>query len=373
MKIKKILSAILTLGIIATCGFVGCDEGKETVQAPLPSADNYAVEQYDGQIIQSGGTYAFSSKMAFMSDTSVISSEMDFEPITASLRAIVSPSDANQAVDWAVEFVNPSSAWASGKTVTDYVSVSTESDGSTECTLTCKAAFGEQIKIVCRSQEDPSISAESTIDFLQSVTDVSLTFGDNLPINFGGQTDVTVEVNPNGVGLGGQANVNLILSDTYTIANEFSYSVNLYDPGDYFGDFTGSNYDSTYCKQYTDGYFVLSIGGIDYDCSVVDLFYRNGLTLDYTHFSGSNVIKYVDDDTVLDFNNLITSLSDNCTIKNGNLYTVNLAISSKKNGLMYEYKSLLNVTAFTNNARVKSIKIPYSEVNFSNREVKCNY
>ena len=33
MKAKKILSAVLTLGVIATCGFVGCGEGEQTAQA----------------------------------------------------------------------------------------------------------------------------------------------------------------------------------------------------------------------------------------------------------------------------------------------------------------------------------------------------
>lgn len=35
----------------------------------------------------------------------------------------------NTAMDWSVEFVNPSSDWATGKTVTEYVTITPTSDG----------------------------------------------------------------------------------------------------------------------------------------------------------------------------------------------------------------------------------------------------
>lgn len=64
------------------------------------------------------------------------------------LTATVLPEKAsNKAVDWAVSFVNPSSAWATGKTVTDYVTVTPTADGALTANVECLQAFGEQIKV----------------------------------------------------------------------------------------------------------------------------------------------------------------------------------------------------------------------------------
>lgn len=62
----------------------------------------------------------------------------------AYLNANITPATASiQEVDWSVEFVNPSSTWASGKTATDYVSITPTEDGSTSAEVKCLQAFGE--------------------------------------------------------------------------------------------------------------------------------------------------------------------------------------------------------------------------------------
>ena len=64
------------------------------------------------------------------------------------ITATVTPStSSNTKVDWSIEWQNPESEFASGKTVTDYVSVTTVNDGNTTATATCKQAFGDE-KIV---------------------------------------------------------------------------------------------------------------------------------------------------------------------------------------------------------------------------------
>ena len=64
------------------------------------------------------------------------------------LTATITPSYAvNKTVDWSVAFVNPSSSWANGKTVTDYVTVTPTSDGALTATVSCLQAFGEQIML----------------------------------------------------------------------------------------------------------------------------------------------------------------------------------------------------------------------------------
>ena len=82
--------------------------------------------------------------------------------------ATITPDDAaNKAVDWNVAFVNASSAWASGKTATDYITAEPTTDGALTATVTCKAAFGEQIKITVTSRDNPEASASCMVDYKQ--------------------------------------------------------------------------------------------------------------------------------------------------------------------------------------------------------------
>ena len=91
------------------------------------------------------------------------------------LTATITPSDAyNKAVDWSVEWVNPSSSWASGKTVTDYVTVTPTSDGALTANVENIKAFGEQIKVVCTSRDNPEASAECLVDYAKRITGVTV-------------------------------------------------------------------------------------------------------------------------------------------------------------------------------------------------------
>lgn len=96
------------------------------------------------------------------------------------IEATFTPADTtNQKVDWTVSFVNPSSAWATGKTASDYVTVTATSDGSTTANVACNEAFGEQIKITVTSREDSSVTNSVTVDFAKRVVsaEIKLTKG----------------------------------------------------------------------------------------------------------------------------------------------------------------------------------------------------
>lgn len=91
------------------------------------------------------------------------------------LTATVSPSDAyNKTVDWSVEWVNPLSTWASGKPVAGFVTVTPTSDGALTANVECKAAFGEQIRVVCTSRDNPNASAECIVDYAKRITGVTV-------------------------------------------------------------------------------------------------------------------------------------------------------------------------------------------------------
>ena len=102
-----------------------------------------------------------------VSPKSVASSAEDSK--TKVLTATVEPAEAPQEVDWAIAFVNPASEWATGKTVTDYVTITPESDGAKTATVKCLQAFGEQIEVTVSARSDASKNATCTVDYLSSV------------------------------------------------------------------------------------------------------------------------------------------------------------------------------------------------------------
>ena len=96
------------------------------------------------------------------------------------IEATFTPADTtNKAVDWTVSFVNPSSEWATGKTASDYVTVTATSDGATTANVACNEAFGEQIRITVTSREDSSVTNSVTVDFAKRVVaaEIKLTKG----------------------------------------------------------------------------------------------------------------------------------------------------------------------------------------------------
>ena len=92
------------------------------------------------------------------------------------LTATVLPEKAsNKAVDWAVSFVNPSSTWATGKTVTDYVTVTPTADGALTANVECLQAFGEQIKVTVTSRNNAEATATCLVDYAERVAGYTLT------------------------------------------------------------------------------------------------------------------------------------------------------------------------------------------------------
>ncbi|MDE6491893.1 MAG: hypothetical protein K2L37_01935, partial [Lactobacillus sp.] len=82
------------------------------------------------------------------------------------LKATVTPADADdKTVDWSVTFSNSASAWANGKTVTDYVTITPTTDGALTATAECKAAFGEQIIITVTARANKEAKATCTVDY----------------------------------------------------------------------------------------------------------------------------------------------------------------------------------------------------------------
>lgn len=95
----------------------------------------------------------------------------------------------NKEVDWSIEWVNPNSAWASGKTVSNYVTVTPISNGALTATVECKQAFAEQINIIVTSRSASKVNAICKVDYLRKLTSTSfssvcsLSAASNLALN----------------------------------------------------------------------------------------------------------------------------------------------------------------------------------------------
>ena len=107
---------------------------------------------------------------------------------------------------------------SNGKTVTEYVTVTPQSDGSLTATIECKKAFGEQIIVKCTSREVADIYATATADYAKKITsfDIKLMKGEEEAEGlFWTQSgeDYTLKVTP-------------AYSD-YTIDEDFSFNYSL--------------------------------------------------------------------------------------------------------------------------------------------------
>ena len=100
------------------------------------------------------------------------------------LTATITPENAtNKAVDWTIAFVNAESEWATGKTVTDYVTVTPTADGALTANVECLQAFGEQVRVTVTSRDNTSVKANATVDYTEKLSAVKATFGSTVLSN----------------------------------------------------------------------------------------------------------------------------------------------------------------------------------------------
>lgn len=156
----KILSLFLTLILIAgvITGVVFWQKGNiqfipvgQEQQEKPPEEKN---DENGGAVIEEGKAHGMKLMSARIAPEDYAANGISPLAETAyTLTATIKPENAtDKAVDWSVEFVNPESDWANDKTVTDYVTVTPTADGALTATVECKAAFGEQIKVIVISR-----------------------------------------------------------------------------------------------------------------------------------------------------------------------------------------------------------------------------
>ena len=176
--VLAVLLAIVIAGAAALVGFLSdglknWDKFKDEEQA------EQADETADGVVISDGVSHGIKLMAARAQLDEPQGADPSDTASTYVLTATITPENAdNKAVDWTVAFVNPASEWATGKTVTDYVTVTPESDGALKATVKCLKAFGEQIKVTVTSRDNAEASASCLIDYKQKLAGGTLKIND---------------------------------------------------------------------------------------------------------------------------------------------------------------------------------------------------
>lgn len=266
--------------------------------------------------------------------------ETDYESETLTITATVSPDNSadNTGLDWSMAFKNPSSAWATGKTLSDYMTLTPSGEdaaGSKTVSVKCLKPFGEQVVITATSQDNPAVSASCTADFAQRIESTTLKFGD-LNVNLGGDTNVKWELNPNGTGVGGVTNVTMEKSDVYTLAEEFTYTVKA---------------ESSYTE---DNQFTLNGEGVS--VTAPGDITESGLTFNYALFETTQMMIF---DRIEDFvfdkatvSELIPYFSN---ITNGHVLNIRLTVTGVHS--VTEYTSKIMVVGYTNSSVISDIQV----------------
>ena len=273
--------------------------------------------------------------------------EPDYESETLTITATVSPDNSadNTGLDWSMAFKNPASEWATGKTLSDYMTLTPSGEdaaGSKTVSVKCLKPFGEQIVITATSQDNPEVTASCTADFAQRIESATLKFGD-LNVNLGGDTNVKWELNPNGAGVGGATNVTMEKSDVYTLAEEFTYTVTA---------------ESSFTEE---SYFKLNGTGVTY--TAPGDITESGLTFNYSLFDTMHMFIL---DRFNDFyfyqataSELIPYFSN---IENGHVLNIRLTVTGAHSEA--EYTSKIMVVGYTNSSVISDVTFDNSGLVF---------
>ncbi|MBO5328631.1 MAG: hypothetical protein J6B04_05620 [Clostridia bacterium] len=95
---------------------------------------------------------------------------------TYELTASVEPAGAKATYVWSIAWKDEASEFATGKTVTDYATLTPTADGAATAILQGLSDFGEQILVTVSTQENESISATCTVDYAKRIVDYKVTY-----------------------------------------------------------------------------------------------------------------------------------------------------------------------------------------------------
>ena len=337
---KRIIAGILAALTACTCAvtIVACSKDEQ----PKEQANVGVLQTAFGGGMQLGDSQGNGIKLMSATLLSTEYEDYGVSPLAETaytLTATITPSDAgNHGVDWSISWRDPASTWASGKKVTDYVTVTPMSD-SKMATVSCLQPFGTQIMIMAKSQDNPNVLAICTADYAQKVTAASLNIG-NINVNFGGSTEIKYEVCPTVNGAGGTINANVTTSSVYTIAEVFTKTVTFKQPSDTEQWFNMKDLYPT---------------GIGFADVSVTNWHGKEYYFDYAHDMKNWLIMQRAGDIAFDTLTTAEIIDYMSNITCPNLCTVTLTLTGTHN--TYTYSSQLVCTGYTNNTPVNALEL----------------
>lgn len=182
-KSKKILWTIVSFLLVAllACSVLLVQYINKPAQVPEASAP--AVDQ-DGNELESGKVHDMPKGLAFRSATSLANGEYD----AVTVKATVKPENATyKEVDWAIAWDQEeidkqediwNSWWQGDEQITDYVTVTPTTDGSTTATVKCLQPFGVPAIITVTSRNNPNAKATCRVDFVKRIVSAEFAFSD---------------------------------------------------------------------------------------------------------------------------------------------------------------------------------------------------
>lgn len=177
-KVLKITAILLAVFTILTAGIIGICY---SVKNNAPTDSTAELQGEPGFEYSEPKVYNMPKAMAFTAKT-LAAAQANGQTVDVKIQASVTPWDAaNQQVDYSI-------AWGAAPThgkeaVTDYVTVTQDSDGSLTATISCKKAFGGDKIIVTVTTRDGGFTANCTVSFVGVASTISITNSSLNPIS----------------------------------------------------------------------------------------------------------------------------------------------------------------------------------------------
>lgn len=161
-----VLVAVLLVGTVASL-VIGIQNGKKTETPPATTESGMLItpDETNGAVKLSVAPLSANSGINQLSETSY------------TITATIQPASALQKANWSVAWKNGGSSWATGKTVTDYVTVTPTEEGALTATLNCVKAFSEQVILTVSAAANADKKATCTVDYQQRLNVNSLSLG----------------------------------------------------------------------------------------------------------------------------------------------------------------------------------------------------
>lgn len=172
----SIVSILLAASVITTGVCFGTGVWQVTPDEPVQ--EQPAEEEAGGAVIGEGEENGVSLMSTLIDPADYADYGINALAETAgTITATITPSNAtDKSLDWSVAWANASSSWATGKTVTDYFTVTPSSDGATTANWQCLKGFSEPIVVTATSRANPDVSGTVNVDYVKRVTSMNASF-----------------------------------------------------------------------------------------------------------------------------------------------------------------------------------------------------